>query len=191
MLNLKSPKAGRVVSIFVSDAATVQQGQQILRIDDDAESKRIARLSAQLEQIGIQKNTFSIEAENQRLALVLEETEAVKNRRDFAMLELEGLRQEYSVGSRTTLEVLGSQGRLARIKQTLVDLEIQPMRMSRQYADRRTALDIISDRITKEIASWNEAIARLTITAPIAGTIRLFVAENSLLRLGGTLATIE
>ena len=190
MVEIKSPKAGAIVDVFVATGRPVVPGQRIVALDDDNVQKALSDLTAAERAIIAAQKSLSRENENARLATLSADLSGTEAAIVASQEALRLVKDEYTVGQQTTLDLLNAINSVYLARIAKIQSSSRHDMLVFDYAHRRRAIDIVLERIAQERKFWTNELDKLVLKAPFAGTISLLVDRNSLVKRAGVVATI-
>jgi biotin carboxyl carrier protein len=169
--DIASPKDGTIKGLSVADGAAVNIGDTICNISDDEERIALGRLTAaqgltQLDANLLSPNQLQLQRSLMQIAVTVTQQYV-----SFAQTKLTFEQQALTSGTGDTVKVSQANAGLQKAlgEQQKATLALQTFNFNVQQAQAKQAIS--NAQLTAEIAFMTEMQARLTIKAPLSGTI--------------------
>jgi biotin carboxyl carrier protein len=190
-MDVLSPKDGTILNLAAVEGAALKAGDAICTLSGDEETIAMQRLTMAQSLLAIDQNLLSAAQVQTQRRIVQIAGEITAKYVDFAQAKLQFEQQAVNDGSRT--DNLGVVQASAALQKALGEQEKATIALANfdfnvQQAQARQALALA--QLPNEVSFVSSMQKRLTLNAPIAGTVRFTVAPGSFIKKGQTIATV-
>ena len=189
-MDVWSPKDGFVVKLYVENGKRVASGTLLLDMDVDEESRHRARIDTMDKVRAEMASQYQGEEERIAKGIAQANLNLAKFRVDQLDQALRDTQDQHKVGQMTSLDVTKAVLDLQKARTDYVISQADQAKLNFSIERHQRINDLVAAQLNYERQVLDQEIKRLSVAAPIAGTIELRVAENSFCGIGDLLLVI-
>ena len=189
-VDILSPKDGFIKSIAVVDGTVVNPGDTILNVSDDEESIALVRLRAAQELMQLDANLLSANQLQLQRSIMQIAVTITQRYVSFAETKLNFEQNVVAAGNGDAVRVAQATAALEKAlgEQQKAALALQTFNFNIRQAQGKQ--NVSNNQLTQEIAFMTTLQSRLTLKAPIAGTIKLLASVGLFVTKGSLVAQV-
>lgn len=189
-LELVSPKDAFVTDLFVRSGSIVKAGDKVCQLDTEAEDRAMERVALAQALLALEdaKLTDANVASRRKVLEIAKEVADAYER--FASEKVAKEQMDFSLGLTLTIFITQASAAQAKAQAEVEKSMIALQRFDFAIQQLKQKQSLLEDQLKKEQARINAEKARLTIVAPVDGTISLLTAKDCFVKTGHAIAGI-